>query len=403
MTARTRAARLTAERLEDRTVPSFPGTTGGALPLLPLPPLPPLPPPTIPASVAGLAIGYNSGDDARVRVYQTTTQFHDFKAFDNPAHVQVPVATGDVNGDGTPDVIVTLGPDFSTAGPGGGGDTVAVFDGATLGQPTPRLIAAFAPEGISIDVGFYVAAGDFDHDGKADVVVSYAFGGNGEAPVKVYSGADLLAAARSSPFPPSVQLPLFVSPVASFAGITDPNFHGGVTVAAGDVNGDGTADVVVGAGPNGGPRVAVYDGTTLRRGATPTKLFTDFFGLDPALRVGVNVAVMDVNHDGRGDVLVGKPSGSPEMAAVDGATLLASNGLTVRRLWDGPFGDPASTGGVQMVVKDLDGDGKPDLAVANGDRATVVVYRGAYLHPDGTSSFPAQFFDAPVASGIWLG
>jgi hypothetical protein len=399
MHTRTLSSPLFIERLEDRTVPGLLGGGG-------VPPIVPFPPPTIPAPVAGLAIGYNSGNDARVRVYQTTTQFQDFKAFDNPNQFPVRMATGDVNGDGVPDVIAALG-----AGPArtfvtgnyvfrnlSGGNTVTIFDGATLGQPTPRIIksfsfsqfgpAAIAGQTVLGDPGIDVTAGDFDRDGKTDLVVAQASGG---AWVKVYSNVEIANLGSVENWS-----------VGSFQAITDPMFLGGATLAAGDVNGDGTLDLVVGTGPGGGPRVASYDGTTVRPGQIPRKLFNDFFGLDPGLRTGVTVAVMDVNHDGRGDVLVGAASGSPEMAAVDGATLLSSNGVTVMKWWDGKFGDPTSTGGVQMAVKDLDKDGKPDLAVANGDRATVVVYRGAYLHPDGTSSFPAQFFDAPAASGDWL-
>ena len=55
----------------------------------------------------------------------------------------------------------------------------------------------------------------------------------------------------------------------------DPAFTGGVFVAAGDVNGDGFADIITGAGPGGGPHVRVFSGADLGELAS-------FFAYDPA-------------------------------------------------------------------------------------------------------------------------
>src|SRR5438876_99758 len=63
----------------------------------------------------------------------------------------------------------------------------------------------------------------------------------------------------------------------------DPSFTGGVSVAVGDVNGDGHADIVTGAGPGGAPHVKVFDGQTLLE-------IRSFFAYDPSFTGGVNVA-----------------------------------------------------------------------------------------------------------------
>jgi FG-GAP-like repeat len=94
-----------------------------------------------------------------------------------------------------------------------------------------------------------------------------------------------------------------------------PGFTGGVRVAAGDVNGDGLTDVIVGAGPGGGPNVKVYDGKT-------GSLLQSFFAFDPSVMGGVFVAAGDVNGDGRADIIVALDSGGgPVVKVFNGADL----------------------------------------------------------------------------------
>src|SRR6185369_11613645 len=92
--------------------------------------------------------------------------------------------------------------------------------------------------------------------------------------------------------------------------------QGGVYVAGGDVNGDGRADVVTGAGPGGGPHVRVFSGVD-------TALLFDFLASQDRARGGIRVAATDVNRDGRPDIVVGfGPSAGSEVRAFDGRTLL---------------------------------------------------------------------------------
>src|SRR4051794_7920963 len=65
-----------------------------------------------------------------------------------------------------------------------------------------------------------------------------------------------------------------------------PAFTGGVSVAAGDVNGDGFPDIVTGAGPTGGPHVKAFSGKD------GSELFS-FYAYDAGFTGGVNVAVGD--------------------------------------------------------------------------------------------------------------
>ncbi|HEX4608155.1 MAG TPA: hypothetical protein VH092_08110, partial [Urbifossiella sp.] len=90
----------------------------------------------------------------------------------------------------------------------------------------------------------------------------------------------------------------------------EPDFTGGVTLAAADVTGDGRADLVVGAGAGGGPRVKVFD---LATGQPVPGPLGDFFAFDPGTRSGVTVGTdakaADVNRDGVPDLVVGTGPG----------------------------------------------------------------------------------------------
>src|SRR5262249_59643236 len=93
----------------------------------------------------------------------------------------------------------------------------------------------------------------------------------------------------------------------------DPDFRGGVSVAVGDVTGDGVADIVTGTGVGGGPQVEVFDG---RSGA----VVRSFFAYESSFRDGVTVAVGDVEGDGRADVVTGPgPGGGALVELFEGA------------------------------------------------------------------------------------
>ena len=59
--------------------------------------------------------------------------------------------------------------------------------------------------------------------------------------------------------------------------VCQPGGHDGARAALGDVTGDGTPDLAVAAGFLGGPRVALFNGTTVTTAAVPTQVVGDFF------------------------------------------------------------------------------------------------------------------------------
>src|SRR5439155_1333380 len=129
------------------------------------------------------------------------------------------------------------------------------------------------------------------------------------------------------------------------------DFPGGVRIALGDVNGDGTSDLVVGAGFGGGPRIAVYDGASLAQGKQ-VKLVNDFFAFEDTLRNGVFPTVGDLNGDGCGDLIFGAgPGGSPRVLALDGKAALAGGEQTLANFFAGPAGSrPGAEVGTRTVA-----------------------------------------------------
>ena len=198
-----------------------------------------------------------------------------FLAFDPSFAGGVRVAEGDLNGDGTPDYIAGAGP--------GAAPVVAIVDGAS-----GVLRASFLAFEPAFTGGVFVAAGDVNGDGYVDVIAGSGAGRSGE--VKVFSGRDLSLL---------VDTPVF-----------DPAFTGGVHVAAGDVNGDGRADLVAGAGA-GGTEVTVLSGADL----SVLRSFSAY----PGFTGGVFVAAGDVTGDGYADIVTGAgPGGGPHVKVFDG-------------------------------------------------------------------------------------
>ena len=181
--------------------------------------------------------------------------------------------------------------------------------------------------------------------------------------------------------------------IANFFGINDPNFRGGARVGVGDINGDGFGEVVVSAGFGGGPRISVYDGKALTAGRL-THPIPDFFIFEPALRNGAYVAVGDVNGDGFADIIGGAgPGGGPRILALSGKDLLNKPVPKVTPVANFFAGNINNRGGIRVTAKNLDGDKFADVVVGDGDGAgsLVTAYRG--------SSLAAGGFDARVQRG----
>jgi len=330
----------------------------------------------------------------------------------------VRTASADVTGDGVADFIGATGP--------GGGPEVKIIDGAS-----GATIADFFAFELSFTGGVYVAAADLDLDGKAELIITPDQGGG--PVVAVYSGAKLAAGKSAEE-----------SQMVRFLGIDDSAFRGGARPAVGDINGDGVPDLIVSAGFLGGPRIAIYDGNDIIAGAsTPRKLMPDFFAFEESLRNGAFVSVGDVDGDGNADLaLGGGPGGAPRVRLLSGKQLLVTTDIASLsadrnrtlsplelsmnrqvvfarsgRLIDEPepglqlanffAGGPDPRGGVRLVLRDIDSDGKADLIAGSGDgeAAKLRVYKSkTVLARSDKSDQELDLFDGTVlANGVFVG
>jgi hypothetical protein len=296
--------------------------------------------------------GSGPGSMPEVHIYNASTGalVRSFLAYDPSFRGGVRVAMGDVTGDGVPDIITAPGP--------GGGPDIRVYDGKT-----GALVRAFLAYDISFLGGVYVAAGDVNGDGYADIITGAGSGGGPH--VKVFSGRD-------------------GSVLQSFFAYA-PNFFGGVTVAAGDVNGDGKADIITGVGAGGGPHVKVFSGTD---GSVLQSFFayaSNFFG-------GVTVAAGAVTGDGRANIITGVGAGGgPQVKVFD-----ARDGSVLRSFW---AYDPSFFGGVTVAAADLLGDGWTDIITGAGAAPHVKVFDRTNLAV--RDSFFA--YDPSFNGGVFVG
>ena len=250
----------------------------------------------------------------------------------NPANNRATISTRirirttcDVDGDGVDEIVTGAGP--------GGGPHVRAFRFAA-GSVTE--IASFYAYDPAFGGGVFVACGDVDGDGLADIITG---AGRGGAPhVRAFG----LAGGNATE-------------LASFYAY-NPSFAGGVTVAVADVDGDGLGDIVTGAGPTGGPHVRAFS----LAGSGATELVS-FFAYDPTFVGGVFVASADMTGDGRAEIITGttREGGPVRVFSIGGP------GQVTEFASFFPYVD-GFRGPVRVAAADVDGDGQPDIVSAAG-------------------------------------
>ena len=296
----------------------------------------------------------------------------------------------DVNGDGYADVVAGHGALALSAG-------VYVFHGSANGLGSLPATTLRRLDGIASGFGSAVACGgDVNGDGYADIIVGAQGAVEGRGRAYVYYGG-----ATGTATTPATTLagPAADGAVGSIGSDGPYGGFGGSIASAGDVNGDGYGDVIVGVfgwpgglatgtSDSGTGRAYLFLGTASGLDSSPVTTLT---GLRPRGQFARSLAgAGDVNRDGYGDIVVGAPDavlsrgaayiylGSPSgLAASPSTTLVPSPDM------GGYFGGSVASAG------DVNGDGFADVII--GARGAEYV-GGAYVYlgtSGGLSATPA--------------
>jgi hypothetical protein len=317
-------------------------------------------------------------------------------------------SAGDTNGDGFSDLIV--GANAATPG------QVAVFYGSPMGistSPDFTLLGESANEAFGAALA---GIGDGNGDGFADVVIGVPNAGRG---LPGLSGAALVHLGASDG----------LSRVPSFTvrGSTFQDFLGNAVASAGDINGDGYADLAIGArgfsssGNSAAGQVRVFLGGAAGFADPPHVVVNGDAAL---LQLGSALTCAgDANGDGFSDLAIGVPYASPAGRSSAGQVIVYRGsrdgfaGSVPERL-DGPL-DGANFGTAIAGVGDVDGDGFAELAVGLprtshmgiSDVGAVAVYYGtpttftarsaAWLQGSGQEEFGTAIVGGDTDSDGW--
>jgi hypothetical protein len=258
------------------------------------------------------------------------------------------------------------------------------FDSNPMDSNPPLLLPAVVYHAGGFDASLAVA--DVNGDGRPDLLVTDNGGsvnvllGNGDgtfqAPVAYNSGGSparwVAVADLNGDGKPDLAVANFSNTVGVLLGNGDGTFQPAVTyassssgatgpdfVALADVNSDGKPDIVV---------INLIGGNSLTKQASVLigngdGTFQPAVGYSTGGQIPVSVAVADVNGDGKPDLLIANEWASDQDTSLGSVGVLIGNG-------DGTFESPVAldSGGSlahSVAVEDVNGDGKPDVVVSN--------------------------------------
>jgi hypothetical protein len=226
--------------------------------------------------------------------------------------------------------------------------------------------------------GGYVVIADLDGDGRPDLIVG---AGGTTSVVSIFQNISTNGTISSASFGPRIDLP-----------IPQQQVDGPASIVVADVDGDGKLDIVALNEDNN-------EVTIFRNISTPGTLTTDSFAAPlnfPAGSTARALAVQDLNGDGLPDIAVAN-------TITPGTITILQNESTPGNI---TFATPVTlaTGNNPscVVIGDLDGDGYPDIAVANYSGSSVSILRNLGIGGNITSNSFATHVDIPTIASCYV-
>lgn len=341
---------------------------------------------------------------------------------------------GDVNGDGFDDLIVgAFGGDAAGNSRSGTGESCVVFGGTSL----PMTINVATPGAVSITIfgvdggdqsGSSVSgAGDVNGDGFDDLLIG-ATSGDG-ASNTVFGAGETYIVFGGASLPTMIDLANLGSTGVRIFGVDNVDISAKSVANAGDVNGDGFDDIIIGAyqaaaagnaKPFAGESYLIFGGPSLPTTINLANLGSagiTIFGADADDRSGISVSTAgDVNADGFDDLLIGAsgariPGNSVDIVSAGKSYLifgamampstidLASLGSAGVTILGAPM--PAFSGCSVSAAGDFNADGFDDLligAFASNARGALGPVTGQGYLVFGSASLPATISLANLGS-----